>query len=252
MVRNSFSSAIVVDAQGRVLAAAGEGLPAPLEGPGVERHALPGGGFLITRTLPADDAWPKFSRAFVHEARSPLNALAIYLELLVPRPDRPAREPRPEASPERILGKANDQVRRIEELLRAFGELWGVRGDNADLAEITRAACRFAEHEALRHGVQLTHEVVPHATIDCSPALVADAVVQLLSGALRARPESKLHLALAIQDDRLAVLEFSVAREALPDDGALLQPGADAFRALGARVDLTSRGVRVTYPLSAV
>lgn len=248
MARSTFASAVVVDSQGRVIAGIGEkSETGPLEGPGVERVQLPDGGFLVTRMSAPDTAWSRFSRAFIHEARSPLNALAIYLELLNARLVTGMTSPgkRPEAAPDRILSKANDQVRRIEELLRAFGELWGARGESSDFAEILRSACRFAHHEAMRHGVQLSHAICPMAVIACSPIQLADATVTLLGAALRAPAETTVDVTLVIEG-REAVLSVRFAGG--PSEiQALLQPGADALRATGGKVVLQPHGLTARY-----
>jgi hypothetical protein len=250
MARSSFASALVLDPEGRIVAGMGDHPEeGPLEGPGVERVQLPDGGFLITRRAAPDAAWSRFSRAFIHEARSPLNALTIYLELLNTRLVKGASTAvqRPEAAPDRVLSKANDQVRRIEELLRAFGELWGARGDNSDFAEILRSACRFAEHEALRHSVQLTHAICPMAVVACSPMLLADATVTLLGAALLAPADTKLEVALTIEG-REVLLSVHFAGTA-PDLLELLRPGADALSATGGTVELHSHGLIARYPL---
>src|SRR4051794_17673311 len=78
--RDWMTSVAVVTSDGRVVAAAGdEG--AESEGTQTQRLPLPDGGHLIVRAVPSESAWYRFARAFIHEARSPLNALAIYIEL---------------------------------------------------------------------------------------------------------------------------------------------------------------------------
>jgi signal transduction histidine kinase len=250
MARGSLASAVVVDAQGRPVATAGDpGAAAVLEGPGVERTPIPGGGFLVTRAAADDEAWSRFSRAFIHEARSPLNALAIYLELLGTRLSEASPKDRPDATPDRIFAKANDQIRRIEDLFRAFGELWGARGEGTDLAEMLRAACRFSEHEALRHGLQMSYEICAHAPIAAAPGLVADAVVLVLAGALRAPQDTRIHLSL--QNVRTQEVELQV--DLMQGPGTLvelLRPGAERLRAAGGRVELGDRSISATFMLT--
>ena len=253
MARSSFASVVVIDRQGRVVAAAGEQpTTSPTEGPGIERFALPDGGFLVTRVALPDSAWSRFSRAFIHEARSPLNALAIYLELLGTRMTGSLPHGRPEAAPDRILAKANDQIRRIEELLRAFGELWGARGETTDLAEAARAACRFSEHEALRDGLQISHEICATAPVAVEPARFADALVLLLGGALRAPPDSVVRLKVAPRDERQVELAVEFASTATRPPLALLEPGEAALKAIGGRVTMGQRGLTAAFALAKV
>jgi signal transduction histidine kinase len=230
-----------------VVATTGEPLgAAELDGADVVRTPLPDGGFLIARRADNDDAWVRFSRAFMHEARSPLNALAIYLELLGTRLAPADKHDRPDAAPERIFARANDQIRRIEDLIRAFGELWAARGEGAELADMVRAAGRFCEHEALRLGLQWRQEVCPHAPVDAASGSLANALVDLFGGALRAPPETVIHVSLRQTEDRGAALRVELVSptgSAIP----LMKTGIDALRALGVSVQVDARGVLATF-----
>jgi signal transduction histidine kinase len=242
-----YASIAVVDSSGKVIGTMGDiGAEGPLEGPGIERVALPGGGYLIARTQPASDAWPRYARAFIHEARSPLNALAIYLELLSSRLASAIPKDRPEASPDRILAKANDQIRRVEELLRSFGELWGARGEKTALSEMVSAASRFSEHEALRLGLTFSSTVVPGIVVGCSPRPVADALVLLLGAVFRAPPESQVAVSLSPQGERAVALSVEVI-SAQPPAVDLLQAGAEALRLAGGRVEREGQRVSATF-----
>lgn len=243
-----FRSVVVVDASGRVVGGLGEnGAEGPLEGPGIERTALPGGGFLIARRSVPSDAWSRYARAFVHEARSPLNALAIYLELLSNRLAGSPPPERREASPDRILTKANEQIRRVEELLRSFGELWGTRAETTNLSEMVSAVARFSEHEAHRLGLTFAAEVAPQLAIGTPSGAMADALVLLLGAVFRAPPESHIAVRLAQRDDRVA-LSVDVTRSPVGAAAELLRPGAEALRAVGGVVDMREASVTALFP----
>jgi hypothetical protein len=240
-------SAAVVDRSGNVLASAGPDEASWTESPGIARVPLPDGNFLATRADGGEAAWSSFARAFVHEARSPLNALVIYLELLSPR--LPHAEGRSNVAPERVLAKAQEQVRRVEDLLRTFSELWAPRGNVADLAAIVRAATRFSEHQAIRKSLRFSQQVCKTAFVPVSPGVATDAVVALLSDALEARSESSMDVRLELVEGEPAV-RFTVSLPVVAGEPApgLFNTGTDAFRRCGASVVVTSSSATVTLP----
>jgi hypothetical protein len=246
MNQRAIGAAAVLDAQGRVLAVVGSCLATDPQWDTAPRTPLPGGGFLAS--LPAEPLggegdWPRFARAYVHEARSPLNALGIYLELLGTKPAPNAV--RPGFSLEKILTKAQEQVKRVDDLLRNFSSLWAPRGDVADLASMARAAARFADHEANRVGLRFHKEIADNATVELPPLSVASAVITLLAGLLGAEAESDVTFQVQRTGDRVCV------RAEVQPSGqiAALSPGIQAFRELGADVTCTEGSLSASLPL---
>jgi len=245
----AISNAAVVDSAGRVIASVGPAEPTWVNSPDVARVPLPDGGFLAASPDGRDASWSNFARAFVHEARSPLNALVIYLELLGPRTAQ--AEGRASIAPEKVLAKAQEQVRRVEDLLRTFSELWAPRGELADFAAITRSAARFSEHQAIRKSLRFTQQICESAPIAAAPVLVADALVALMSGALQARPESAIDIKLELlPEDREARLTVTLPVVAGEVPAGLFETGAAAFRKLGASVLTTDTSAVVTMPMA--
>jgi signal transduction histidine kinase len=210
---------------------------------------MPDGGVLAVSAAGPDPAWSRFARAFVHETRSPLNALAIYLELVGTRQGN-GQDGKGDPALQRILTKAQDQVRRVDELLRIFSELWAPRGDVTNLAAIVRAAARFSQHEAIRRGFVLKQEICERANIAAPPLLTSGAIVALFGAVLQAPPESQLTVTLELRDaGESAVLTFSVQ---LPPafEGDLLSRGAEALSVLGADVSRTENTLTSVFRTS--
>lgn len=192
---------------------------------------------------PRSDPWERFARAFVHEARSPLNALGIYLELLAPKE---AGAQRPGAQPARLVERAQDQVRRVTDLLACFSDLWAPRAgrEGVDLAALGRAAGRFAQHEAVRQNVGWTSSIADGLVVPVAapPSALAHALLLLLDGALAVPAESTLELTIAA-----AAPQLRLAVSPPPDD-SLTAAGLAAFVALGASVERSGAGLAVSFP----
>lgn len=126
------------------------------------------------------EGWRRFARGFVHEVRSPLNALLIYLELL----GREEGAARPPGSPA-LTARSRDQALRIEEYLKTFLVLWAAPSEgDADLAELLRAALVIASHECRRCGCTLESTLPERLPVAVAPAGAADLLVRLLSAAI--------------------------------------------------------------------
>lgn len=250
---------MVVDAEGRVAAAwpsggelvrldAGEATSVRLE--------LPGGAALVLRRHDGAVGWYRFARAFVHEVRSPLNALAIYLELAATRV-KPGATPGPTPTPiDELLEKASHQVRRVDDFLKAFGVLWSPedlstdppQGDTAeaDLAHMVRVAVLFGEKAAMRLSVHIESEICESATVKARASDLADALVVLLVEAMEGaegRDEGQGAVRLRLQSSaagvRLEVRAMTASGTAVPT----LVKGERALVAVGASVDRLSDGV---------
>jgi len=198
------------------------------------------------RGTAAGEPRERLVRAFLHEARSPLNALAIYLDLLTTRvAGMPGPPGRPDAAPDRLVGRAQDQVRRLEELLSLFGDAAAPRReDGADLARTARAVGRFAAHEAVRLGCRLDVDAPGPAPVGVEPSRLSEALTELALRIVRA-PEGT-PIALRVQAiDGAAVLE--AAPVPFSPDRADAGPHAAPLARAGARVELAGDRLRAVF-----
>lgn len=183
-----FDDVLVLDAKQRVVGSArNQGAladQAALEEPHARRQALPDGSTLVS--VPSAGVEPErvFARAVVHEIRSPLNALGLYLEVARSRLQRGTQDER--MSAEAALQKAAHQIGRADEVLRSFLDLWAPDPSKpGDLATLARAAGRLASHVATRRRVALEVEVPDGAAVVATPGrALADALLILLEEAL--------------------------------------------------------------------
>lgn len=230
---NGLAGAVVLDAQGRIQARIGSEVPFDdlADGQTSERVPLPGGGWLVGVRPAIEQPWARFVRAFIHEARSPLNALAIYLEVMAGRAGGDAEAGKTIAS---VLERAQSQIRRLDDLLRLFGGLAAPRPeDGTDLVPLVRAAGRFAAHEASRRGLRLDVVLPDGVTVPLAAdaGAVADALVALLATALLVPEGSELRLELLVGEGEARL--------------RLDSPGLDAARLKEAEAMLEAVGARL-------
>jgi hypothetical protein len=124
---------------------------------------------------PADAARSALARAFVHEVRSPLNALGIYVDLMGRMSEHSDGGP----TPAQLVERAERQLRRVDELLEVLLAVWAPALE-VDLAALLTAAGRLAGHEAVRRGAALNVVVDGPAPINEPAGPVLDALFQLL------------------------------------------------------------------------
>ncbi len=187
-----------------------------------------------------DQAWELFARAFVHEARSPLNALVLFAELASNHAAEAVEHEGPNLT--YLLAKVRDQVTRMSELLVAFGVLWAPRIDEpTDLAQIGRVVHRFARHEALRRGVDIRASICANAPIDADAKLVVQGLVLLLSAAVAQERGSTIDFRVEAEESQaLLSLETAV-------DGLSFEPALRALTQAGAQVEASARLVRARF-----
>lgn len=247
MNKQRLARAIVVDAAGRVVARTGGDDASILESPHAMRTALPQGGFLIALEVDIESAWHRLARAFVHEARSPLNALGIYLEIIGTRLAAALPGGNLDATGSKMLTRSSEQVRRLDALLESFVDVWAPHPEQPlDLAVLARSAGRFAQHEALRRGLQITVEACETAPIEGNPALVSAALVALFGGVLEGPAEAAFLLAVRFSGGE-ASLEITGGTGGALEVERLYGPGARALALAGAEVRTTSAGLHARF-----
>lgn len=176
----------------------------------------------------------RLSAGFVHEARNPLNAMAIHLEVLADKlRDAETGELPPQLA--RNLDAARNQVRRLDDLLRRWGEFSCERSDVEDLAACVRRAAGLCEYHVRRAGLELSVEVERGLAVERA-GLVCQALTELLLlSARRAAPGSTIRLAAAGHEDDLSVsFRGEGAEDVATKEGE--DPAVEAVRAIARRL----------------
>jgi signal transduction histidine kinase len=200
---------------------------------GTVRRDLTGGLTMVATPRP-EEARRALARALVHELRSPLNALGIYVDLL----SRPAAEGDGGPSPAQLAEKAQSQIHRLNDLLQSFLSLATPTG--SDLTTLLGSFVRLANHESMRRGGSMKLEAGGPLPVQAEAGLVVDALVRLVD-AVWSQPE--------VNDVTLRLTGEGV-RVRLEVDGAL-PPAASLhgpFTRCGATVALEEGRLVVLFP----
>ncbi len=178
--------------------------------------------------------------SLLHDARNPLNALAINLEVLVEKlKDEDGKVPE---SQEKNIRAMREQVYRIDGILRQFADFIAPRlgaSGEVNLAEVVQRALDVAGHEARKRRVKLERalDATPPLTVR-DPGAVHLLVAQLLLGAVgRAEGGTEVRVQLVRAQARIS-LEVSAPSGAAWDEATLA-----ALRALAQQggAELTAR-----------
>ena len=117
-----------------------------------------------TLDLVMDGLLGETARALVsgllHDARNPLNALAINLEVLTDK----IRQSEAPATGEKNVRAMREQIRRIDSMLRRFGDFLAPRALGAgevNLTEIAEAAIELTGHEARKKHLRVIARLEP-------------------------------------------------------------------------------------------
>ncbi len=173
----------------------------------------------------------RLSAGLVHEARNPLNAMAIHLEVLA---DKLRDETTGELPPQyaRNLDSARNQVRRLDDLLRRWGEFSCERMVDGDLAACAQRAVALCEYHLRRAGLEVDLAVASGLGIR-SPALVCQALVEMLLFAAAHVPAgTRLELAGIADGDFVCVSIRGASADADPSTLPGESLAVDALRAV--------------------
>lgn len=165
------------------------------------------------------------SAGMVHEARNPLNAMAIHLEVLA---DKLRDEVLGEVPPhlQKNLQAARNQIRRLDQILRRYGDFAsGQPGESQPaLSTLWEQAVGLCEYQVRRAGVRLDVEL-PEA---CRPigdaTLLCQTLIEFLLLSLGHCPVGTLRLT-ASWEQGLVVLEVHGEGSAQPPQSMGLDPG---------------------------
>lgn len=177
----------------------------------------------------------RLSAGLVHEARNPLNAMAIHLEVLA---DKLRDDESGELPPQyaRNLDAARNQVRRLDDLLRRWGEFSCERTEAEELAVSAARAASLCEYHLRRAGLELAIDVPAGLVVDRA-GLVCQALTELLLlCARRAAPGSRLHLTGSSREGDISVAIRGSTVEEPEATAAGDTLAVDAVRAIARKV----------------
>jgi signal transduction histidine kinase len=103
---------------------------------------------------------PRLIESLLHDARNPLNALAINLEVLTDK----LRQSEAPSTGEKNIRAMREQIRRVDTILRRFGDFLAPRplgSGEVNLSEIAEAAIEVAGHEMRKKHLRVVARLEP-------------------------------------------------------------------------------------------
>lgn len=192
--------------------------------------------------------------SMLHDARNPLNALAIHLEVLAEKLKGETGQVPP--SQEKNLKSMRDQIARLDGMLRQFCDFMAPRPGApcaVPLSELVGKALEVAAHESRRRRLKVRPALEAGLAARAAEPGAARAVVlqALLRAYARAETGAEVGVALRREGARV-VLEVTdgagpAAAESSPE--ALLALELEAARA-GAELSVDRGACRVEFPLA--
>jgi len=194
------------------------------------------------------EATPTLVDSLLHDARNPLNALAINLEVLTDK----LRQPDGLGGADRNLRAMREQIFRVDTILRRFADFLAPRpsgGGEAKLSELVEAALEVAGHEAHKKRLRLIARVEPDLKAWLPYAWSARFLtLQIILRAIgRAQPGSDVEVSLSRQSGAplLIVTETGSASE----DGANLTHVLERVSGqIGAALTVRGSECRLAFP----
>ncbi len=197
------------------------------------------------------DAFSRLADGLVHDARGPLNVMALQAEVISERV-RAADGSLFEAL-EKSLSALRVQISRVDGLLKRFLQFASPRREPAksvDLAEFLRRAVELCEHDARRHGVKIETRLQCVA-VSAEAGSLAPAILRLVMEGIDASPSgSAFHIAVApLEQDAVVRLSDSAgtapASYGAAQELAFLLRGTLAQRRLGGVQQIELRVPRI-------
>jgi signal transduction histidine kinase len=141
----------------------------------------------------------------LHDARNPLNALAINLEVLSEK--LKGEDGEVPASQDRNLKAMREQIFRVDAILRKFADFIAPRpapGGEVDLSEISLKALEVVAHDSRKRRVRIRQMVEPQISVRCAEqsGLHLLLVQPLLRGLARTASGGEVELAVMKADGR--------------------------------------------------
>ncbi len=187
----------------------------------------------------------------LHEARNPLNAISINIEVLAERLKRELGGSLP-ASHEKSIRSIREQVLRVDEMLRAFADFLSPRRSgrtDVDFGLLVSRACEVLGHESRKRRVPLRASVDPNARIDGESAALSFVAIQPILRALqRSAAGADVHVSLRSEEGKWVYR----VEDGGPQVGD--EPSMHALQALsatvhenGGRIDVRGRVTEVQW-----
>jgi signal transduction histidine kinase len=161
----------------------------------------------IGEGMPAELSQLRLVDSMMHEARNPLNAIAIHLEIVSEK----LRKAGASVNVDSNLQAIRSQLARVDELLRKFGSfmLPKKRGDGAfPLSSTVELAIELLDYERRRKNVEIDARIEAGLTVQTAERSVAPSLVLvlLLSSLDRAPSGSRVGVSVAAENGRVAVV----------------------------------------------
>ena len=161
------------------------------------------------------------ARTLAHEVRTPLNALAIHLELLrnaaTARDDAPA-----EGQQQRSLTAIDSGVRQVERLVRDFTDYSApvsMERKPLDVAEVLTASLEAISSQCSEKGIALVKKLAPGPwTIRGDATRLRQSFDNLLRNAMEAQPHGGAIQVSASKTDSQLTLDFSDSGPGVPPE----------------------------------
>jgi len=195
------------------------------------------GGASCPKKLPEEAVAAAYTAAsrlmdgMLHDARNPLNALAINLEVLSEKLRGEDGELPP--SQERNVKAMREQIFRVDAILRRFSDFIAPRphpGGEVNLSELVLKAVEVVGHDSRKRRVRVTAKVEPSVAVRCDElSLLHLLLIQPLLRALaRAPASSEVEVSVTKAEGR-AVLSVVDGGGVLPEPLPELLPALDAL-----------------------
>ncbi len=179
---------------------------------------------IVCEPAPAQDAFSRLAEGLVHDARSPLNALALQLEVVS---DRLRTANYVVDSLEKSLASMRTQIGRIDALLKRFLQFASPSPEPAKMVDLADALSRAVEvctHDARRHGVKIETQL-ERVAISAQASSLAPALLRLvMEGIDSSRSGGALRIAVAPREHDAVV--------SVSDDAGIEAPSWAAAREL--------------------
>lgn len=150
------------------------------------------------------------ARTLAHEVKTPLNALAIHLELLRTRAQTAKASDRPSTQEERSIAALDSSLRQVNRLIRDFTDYSapvGMERNPVDVAEILKTSLEAIGSACERQKITVTEERIQGPwQIQGDATRLRQAFDNLLRNAIEAQPDGgEIHVAANKDQTQLSV-----------------------------------------------
>jgi signal transduction histidine kinase len=158
------------------------------------------------------------ARTLAHEVRTPLNALAIHLELLRNGP----RDDSAENQQQRSLAALDAGVRQVERLVREFTDYSApvtMERKPLDVSEVLTASLEAISSQCFEKGISLTQKLAPGPwPVQGDSTRLRQSFDNLLRNAMEAQPDGGAIEVTASKTDRQLTLDFTDSGPGVPPE----------------------------------